>query len=167
MNDAPEEDILARMKSETALEQARRKEGPGNAVVHPKPAPRSMTIEELRSLEAFRTPKQISQPIFTLTEATMGEVAVQAMTALSEAKVEIYRRGGRLMHPILEPRIDAKGRHIKSASLVELDAAYLKHLLGTTMRWRRNARDGIRSWGLALKFRRLFWRCGDRGRSGL
>jgi hypothetical protein len=161
------EDLLARMKSETALEQARRKEGPSNTVVHSKPPPRSMTIEEVRSLEALRLPKQISQPIFTLTEATMGEVAVQAMTALSEAKAAIYQRGGRLMHPIVEEIIDGKGRHIKSASLVELDVAYLKHLLGTTMRWRRNARDGIRSWGLALKFRRLFWRCGDRGHSRL
>ena len=61
MNDVPE-DILARMKSESALEQARRKEGQSNTVVHLKPAPRSMTIEEVRALEARRAPKQISQP---------------------------------------------------------------------------------------------------------
>jgi len=143
MNDAPE-DILARMKRDAALEQARRKEKQSNTVIQ---LPRSMTIEEVRALEALRSPKQISQPTFTLAEARMGEIAVQVMTALSEAKAEIYQRGGRLMRPIVEEMIDGKGRRIKSASLVELDAAYLKHLLGTTMRWQRNTRDGIRSTG--------------------
>src|SRR6516165_2019187 len=143
MNDAPE-DILARMKRDAALEQARRKEKQSNTVIQ---LPRSMTIEEVRALEALRSPKQISQPIFTLAEARMGEIAVQVMTALFEAKAEIYQRGGRLMRPIVEEMIDGKGRRIKSASLVELDAAYLKHLLGTTMRWQRTTRDGIRSTG--------------------
>ena len=87
MNDAPE-DILARMKRDAALEQARRKEKQGNTVIPLKPAPRSMTIEEVRALEALRSPKQISQPTFTLAEARMGEIAVQVMTALSEAKLK-------------------------------------------------------------------------------
>ena len=78
MNDAPE-DILARMKRDAALEQARRKEKQSNTVIQ---LPRSMTIEEVRALEALRSPKQISQPIFTLTEATMGEVAVQALSLI-------------------------------------------------------------------------------------
>ena len=162
MNDVPE-DILARMKSESALEQARRKEGQSTTVIKLKPAPRSMTIEEVRSPEALGTPKQISQPIFTLAEARMGEIAVQVMTALSEAKAEIYQRGGRLMRPILEEMIDGKGRRIKSASLVELDAVYLKHLLGITMRWQRNTATASGRRDLALKFRKPYWRCGDRG----
>src|SRR6516165_4212622 len=135
MNDAPE-DILARMKRDAALEQARRKEKQSNTVIQ---LPRSMTIEEVRALEALRSPKQISQPTFTLAEARMGEIAVQVMTAVSEAKAEIYQRGGRLMRPIVEEMIEGKGRRIKSASLVELDAAYLKHLLGTT--WATEQRE--------------------------
>jgi hypothetical protein len=163
MNDAPE-DILARMKSESALEQARRKEKQSNTVIQ---LPRSMTIEEVRSLEALRAPKQISQPTFTLAEARMGEVAVQVMTAFSEAKAEIYQRGGRLMRPIVEQMIDGKGRRIKSASLVELDAVYLKHLLGITMRWQRNTATASGRRDPALKFRRPYWRCGGRGHSRL
>ena len=101
MNDAPE-DILARMKRDAALEQARRKEKQSNTVIQ---LPRSMTIEEVRALEALRSPKQTSQPTFTLAEARMGEVAVQVMTALSEANAGIYQRGGRLMRPIVEEMI--------------------------------------------------------------
>jgi putative DNA primase/helicase len=143
------EHILSHMKSQAAAEQARRKAGQSNSVIQLKPAPpRSMTIEEVRSLELLRPePKQISKPLFTLTEATMGEVAVQVMTALAETKAEIYQRGGRLMRPILEVMIDGKGQHRKSASLVELDATYLRHRLGITMRWQRNTRFGIRATG--------------------
>jgi putative DNA primase/helicase len=91
--------------------------------------------EDQQTRDANETIPDSDLPIIEIKDGQLSALATKAELMLIEAGVPVYQRGGTLVRPIIETVDASRGRKTKVAQLRQLDAVYMRDLMGRYAIW--------------------------------